>query len=223
MKFGIVGTGMIAKMMLPEFARCDKFEVHAVCSRKEETGRALAEAFSIPKVYTELSDMLADEEIEIVYVATPNHMHYQQAKAALQAGKHVICEKPFTAYLAEAEELIALAKEKHLLLYEAITTAHHPAYQYIKDRLPAIGEIKVAMGVFCQFSSRYPALMEGKIAPVFMPEYKGGALMDINLYNIHFLVGLFGKPEQVHYFPNCHTNGILSHRNGTVSHKAVKP
>ena len=61
MKFGIVGTGMIAKMMLPEFARCDKFEVHAVCSRKEETGRALAEAFSIPKVYTKLEDMLADE------------------------------------------------------------------------------------------------------------------------------------------------------------------
>ena len=208
MKFGIVGTGMIAKMMLPEFARCDKFEAHAVCSRKEETGRALAEAFSIPKVYTEFADMLADPEIEMVYVATPNHMHYQQAKAALEAGKHVVCEKPFTPYLAEAEELIALAKEKGLLLYEAITTAHHPAYQYIKEQLPRIGEVKVAMGVFCQFSSRYPALMEGKVAPVFMPEYKGGALMDINLYNIHFLVGLFGEPEKVQYFPNCHTNGI---------------
>lgn len=208
MKLGVIGTGVITKSMLTEYKRCDQFEIYAICSRKEETGRAMAEAFSIPKVYTNLEDMLADPEVEIVYVATPNIIHFRQAKAALLAGKHVICEKPFTPTLAEAKELVDLAKEKHLLLYEAITTAHHPGYAVIKDLLPKIGEKKIVMASFCQFSSRYPALLKGQVAPVLDPAFKGGALMDINLYNVHFLVGLFGKPEKIHYFPNIHSNGV---------------
>ena len=208
MKLGVIGTGAITKSMLAEYQRCEHFEVNAILSRKEETGRAMAEAFSIPKVYTRLEDMLADPEIELVYVASPNIIHFRQAKAALLAGKHVICEKPFAPTVAEAEELIALAKEKHLLLFEAITTAHHPNYALVKQLLPKIGELKVVMASFCQFSSRYPALLKGQVSPVLDPAYKGGALMDINLYNIHFIVGLFGAPEKVHYFPNIYKNGV---------------
>jgi len=208
MKLGVIGTGAITKSMLAEYQRCNQFEINAICSRKQETGQAMAEAFSIPKVYTDLQDMLADPEIEVVYVATPNIIHFRQAKAALLAGKHVICEKPFTPTVAEAEELIALAKEKHLLLFEAITTAHHPGYGLVKDLLPKLGSLKVVMATFCQFSSRYPALMRGEVSPVLDPAYKGGALMDINLYNIHFVVGLFGKPESVHYYPNIYKNGV---------------
>lgn len=208
MKLGVIGTGAITRSMLAEYQRCDKFEIHAICSRKEETGRAMADAFSIPKVYTDLSEMLADPEIEIVYVATPNGIHFRQAKAALQAGKHVICEKPFTPTVAEAEELIALAKEKHLLLFEAITTAHHPHYSFIKDNLPKLGKLKIVSATFCQFSSRYPALLAGNVSPVLNHAFAGGALMDINLYNIHFIVGLFGSPKNVCYFANRHETGV---------------
>lgn len=208
MKIGVIGTGAITKSMLAEYQRCAQFQVEAIFSRKEETGRAVAETFSIPKVYTQLEDMLADPEIALVYVASPNAIHFRQARAALLAGKHVICEKPFAPTLAEAEELIALAKEKHLLLYEAITTAHHPGYALVKDLLPKLGSLKVVSATFCQFSSRYPALLKGQVSPVLDPAFKGGALMDINLYNIHFVVGLFGKPEKVHYFPNIYKNGV---------------
>ena len=208
MKIGAIGTGAITKSMLAEYQRCAEFEIIAICSRKEETGRAMAEQFSIKKVYTNLDDMLADPEIELVYVASPNAIHFRQAKAALLAGKHVICEKPFAPTVAEAEELIALAKEKHLLLFEAITTAHHPNYALVRQLLPKIGQLKVVVATFCQFSSRYPALLKGQVSPVLDPAYKGGALMDINLYNIHFVVGLFGPPEHVHYFPNMYKNGV---------------
>lgn len=208
MKLGVIGTGAITKSMLSEYQRCDQFEIHAICSRKEETGRAMAEAFSIPKVYTELSAMLADPEIEIVYVATPNSIHFSQAKAALEAGKHVICEKPFTPTVAETMELIALAKKKHVLLYEAITLAHHPHYQYIKENLPRLGKLKLISATFCQFSSRYPALLAGNPSPVLNHAFAGGALMDINLYNIHFIVGLFGAPKSVRYFANRHESGV---------------
>lgn len=208
MKLGVIGTGAITRSMLAEYQRCDQFEIHAICSRKEETGKVMAEAFSIPKVYTDLAEMLADPEIEVVYVATPNSIHFRQAKAALLAGKHVICEKPFTPTVAEAEELTAIAKEKHLLLFEAITTAHHPHYGYIKENLPKLGKLKIVTATFCQFSSRYPALLAGNPSPVLNHAFAGGALMDINLYNIHFVVGLFGAPKNVCYFANRHETGV---------------
>ena len=103
---------------------------------------------------------------------------------------------------------IALAKEKGLFLFEAITTAHHPHYGYIKENLPKLGRLKVVNANFCQFSSRYPALLSGKPTPVLDHAFAGGALMDINLYNIHFVVGLFGAPKSVRYFPNRHETGV---------------
>lgn len=208
MRLGILGTGMIANMMIPEFQRCGEFQCAAVCSRTEESGQALAQKFGISKVYTVLEDMLADPDIDMVYVASPNSIHYRQTKAALLAGKHVICEKPFVPTLAEAEELIALARERRLFLLEAITTAHHPNYALVRRQLPELGPVKLVLATFCQFSSRYPALLAGKVAPAFDPAYCGGALMDINLYNIHFVVGLFGAPDKVHYYPNLHENGV---------------
>lgn len=208
MRIGAIGTGGIAKSMIPEFQRSDVLKCTAIYSRKEETGRAMAGQYGIEKVYTSLDAMLADPDIDMIYVGTPNSVHYRQAKAALLAGKHVLCEKPFVPTLAQAEELIALAKEKHLFLFEAITTAHHPNYPVIRQQLPALGPVKLVSCTFCQFSSRYPALLEGKVSPVLDPNFCGGALMDINLYNIHFVVGLFGAPDKVHYYPNFHTNGV---------------
>ena len=208
MNFCVIGTGAITKSMLPEFKKSPILRCTAVCSRSEESGRSIADAFGLEKVYTSLETMLADPEIELVYVASPNALHYSQTKAALLAGKHVICEKPFTPTLVEARELIALAKERNLFLFEAITTARHPHYEVIRRSIPALGQLKLALGTFCQYSSRYPALLEGKVAPVLDPAFKGGALMDINLYNIHFMVGLFGTPRDVHYYPNIHSNGV---------------
>ena len=203
-----IGTGAITKSMLAEFQRSDVLHVTSIYSRKEETGRAMAAQFGLERVYTDFDAMLADPAIDMVYVASPNSIHYGQTKAALLAGKHVICEKPFAPTVAEADELIALAKEKHLLLFEAITTAHHPHYGFVKENLPKLGKLKMVTAVFCQFSSRYPALLAGKPSPVLDHAFAGGALMDINLYNIHFVVGLFGAPKSVRYFPNCHDTGV---------------
>ena len=203
-----IGTGAITKSMLAEFQRSEVLHVSSVYSRKEETGRAMAEEFGLEKVYTSLDEMLADPAIDMVYVASPNSIHYSQTKAALLAGKHVICEKPFAPTVAETDELIALAKEKHLLLFEAITTAHHPHYSFVRENLPNLGKLKMVAATFCQYSSRYPALLAGKVSPVLNHAFAGGALMDINLYNIHFVVGLFGAPKNVLYFPNCHETGV---------------
>ena len=110
--------------------------------------------------------------------------------------------------MAEADELIALAKEKHLFLFEAITTAHHPNYALVKQYLDDIGSLRIVSCTFCQYSSRYDALLSGQVPPVFDPACCGGALMDLNLYNVHFVVGLFGEPMLVSYHPNLYRNGI---------------
>lgn len=107
MNFCAVGTGSITKWMLSEFARSSVLHCTAICSRSEEKGRAMADAFGIDKVYTSMEEMLQDPSIELVYVASPNSVHYAQTKACQEAGKHVICEKPFTPTPAEAEELVA--------------------------------------------------------------------------------------------------------------------
>ena len=208
MNLCIVGTGNITKTMIPEFKKSHIFTCYSVLSRKAETGHTLAKQFGMDIVYASMEEMVSDPAVDMVYVASPNSLHYAQTKAALLAGKHVLCEKPFAPTEAEAAELIALAKEKKLFLFEAITTAHHPHYAIIKEKLPLLGKIKLATGTFCQFSSRYPALLAGKVSPVLDPAYKGGALMDINLYNIHFMVGLFGAPENIRYRANLHSNGV---------------
>ncbi|MGN0662455.1 MAG: Gfo/Idh/MocA family protein [Faecalibacterium sp.] len=208
MNIGIIGTSAIARTMAQQFARTASLRVQAVCSRSAQTGSAFAQELGIPKVFTRLEEMLADPEVELVYIASPNALHFAQARAALEAGRHVLCEKPFVPTVAEADALIALAQERGLMLFEAITTAHHPNYAFVRENLPALGPVKVVSCTFCQYSSRYPALKAGQTAPVFDPAFAGGALMDINLYNVHFVVGLFGAPQAVHYVPNRWANGI---------------
>lgn len=210
MKIGIIGTSFILADILPQMQRAG-MELGAVCSRREETGRALAAEHGIPAVYTRLDDLLADPALDWIYVCTPNSLHYPQAKAALEAGKNVLCEKPMVPTEAQARELAALAREKGLYLIEAVTTAFHPNYEFIRRQLPRLGDLKGALGWFCQYSSRYQALLDGQNPNVFNPAFAGGALMDLNLYNLHFMVGLWGPPRGVKYLAHTHTNGIDTH------------
>ncbi|HIV96524.1 MAG TPA: Gfo/Idh/MocA family oxidoreductase [Candidatus Agathobaculum stercoravium] len=132
MKIGTIGTGGIVEWVMAEAQRTDGMEWGAVCSRREATGRALADRFGVPRVYTDLDAMLADGELDFIYVASPNSLHYAQARRALLAGKNVICEKPFAPTRAQAEELAALAQEKRLFLFEGITTMFLPNFALIR-------------------------------------------------------------------------------------------
>ena len=207
MKIATIGTSFITEWFLSAAAKIDNAQPIAVYSRNEAKGKALAEQFQIDKVYTDLDSMWNDDEIECVYVASPNSLHYQHARAALKAGKHVICEKPFTSTAEELKELSELAKAKHLFLFEAIVTIHMPNYLSLKEKLSELGDIKMVQCNFSQYSSRYDKFKAGETVNVFDPKFSGGALMDINIYNLHFVMNLFGKPKDVNYYPNI-TKGI---------------
>ena len=114
MRIGTIGSGFIVRYILENIAKTDGISCEAVYSRKLETGQKLANEFHVSKVYTDLDEMCQDDSIDMIYIASPNSLHYGHAKKALQYGKHVICEKPFTPTVEEAKELIDLAKEKHV-------------------------------------------------------------------------------------------------------------
>ncbi|MGT2887713.1 Gfo/Idh/MocA family oxidoreductase [Streptococcus didelphis] len=215
MKLAILGTGMIVKDALPVLSAIEGIDLKAIVStqRSIETAQLLAQKFEIEEASYEYEKVLTNPEIDTVYVATPNHLHYQMAKQALLAGKHVICEKPFTLALADLEELASIAQQKQVFLLEAITNQYLENFTYIKEHLAQLGEIKIVECNYSQYSSRYDDFKQGRIAPAFDVNKGGGALRDLNIYNIHIVVGLFGKPDSVLYLPNIDnkvdTSGIL--------------
>ena len=213
MKLGIIGSGMIVKDFLSFAHELSEIKLEAITARNIENLKELQSKYNIKEIYTDIDLCLQNKEIDTIYVAVPNNLHYTVAKKALEAGKNVICEKPFTLKYDEAVELFEITEAKGLILIEAITNQYQKNYLDIKDNIDNIGEIRLVECNFSQLSSRYEAFKNGVIAPVFDKSKGGGVLGDLNIYNIHFVVGLFGKPNKVHYSPNIvndvDTSGIL--------------
>ena len=213
-KLGTIGSGVIVHSILDNVQRTDGITLEAVYSRSEEKAAALAKEYGCQKTYTDMDAFLADESINLVYIATPNLLHFPQAKKALLAGKNVLLEKPFTTTYAHAQELASLAREKGLLLVEAAPTSFLPNFAILKNELPKIGNIKLVMSNYSQYSSRYNAVLRGEVPPVFDPAFGGGCLMDINFYNVLLNVLLFGAPKSATYHANrpaglSDTSGIM--------------
>ena len=215
MKLGIVGRGMIVRDLLSFIHNIQEIEIVHISGtkRSEETVKDMCQKHHIQRWSSDYEELLNDENVEVIYVAVPNHIHYEYAKRALEANKHVILEKPFTTTYEESLELKQLAIDKHLFLWEAITNQYLPNYELMKDLIKQIGDIKIINCNYSQYSSRYDAFKEGIILPAFDVTKAGGALMDLNIYNIHFMAGIFGKPQNIEYYPNIKhnidTSGIL--------------
>ncbi len=210
MKIGVVGNGMIVGMFLHDVALVEHAEVVSLCVRPKslEKGQKIAEEHQIPLVETDYDKFLNNPEIETVYVGIANLVHYEYAKKALEAGKHVILEKPFTVNSAEAKELAAIAKEKQLFLWEAFIIPYLPSYSVVKDAVSKVGNVKLVQSNYSKISSRYAQYLSGVILPAFDLSLAGGALYDLNIYNLHFTISLFGKPKAAHYYATKGYNGV---------------
>ena len=208
MRVGVIGTGKIAYMICPHLREWG-IEVGAICStpRSSAKARELAGECGLDPntsntLFTDQSQMLAQADVDTVYVALPNHLHYAATRQALESGKNVICEKPLTSNDREAQELSRLARQRGLYLWEAISTLYMPNYLQIRDWLPRIGQVRVVAVNYSQYSSRYDAFRSGQVLPAFDPAKSGGALMDLGIYCLHFVVGLFGEPRSCTYAAN---------------------
>lgn len=187
MKMAILGAGGIAVKMSDTIAGMENVEAYAVASRDLEKARAFADAHGFTRAYGTYEEMLADEAIDLVYVATPHSHHYKHVKMCLEAGKNVLCEKSFTVNAAQARELFAIAEEKKLLLTEAIWTRYMPSRKMIDDIIEsgAIGEVTSLTANLGYEISEVERIRNPKLA--------GGALLDLGVYVINFARMVMGE------------------------------
>ena len=215
MKVGIIGSGLIVSEFMEGAAEAADFEVVAICGRSEsaEKVNALAKQYGIEKVYFDRAEFLRSGEIDSVYIALPNNLHFEASKQSLEAGKHVITEKPFTATYEEAAELFAIAERRGVFIFEAIATLYMPNFQKAREAVSSLGDIKIVNINYSQYSRRYERFKAGELPAVFNPAMAGGALMDLGVYNLHFVISLFGLPEEAEYKENIErgidTSGVM--------------
>lgn len=210
MKLGLLGAGFIVQDALEALEKIPEIEPSAIYVRPNSRDKAedLAKKYSIGKIYTDIDEILADESLDFIYVGLPNGLHFDFTKKSLLAGKNVILEKPSTTRVAEIEELAKIAEEKNLYLFEAVTLLHSPNFHAMKREIESIGKLKIVQCNYSQYSRRYDSYREGTVLPSFDPKNFGGALYDINIYNLNLVVGLFGAPRDFKYFPNVGFNGV---------------
>lgn len=215
MKLLIAGAGFIVSDFLPITKDLPKTDIVGITGTPNDLDqmKEYQNKYHIEECFTDYDQALKETAADTAYVAVPNFLHYAFTKKALEAGKNVICEKPFTVKYDEFRKLKNLAEEKKLILVEAITNQYLTNYKVLKDHLSDLGQIKIVSMNYSQYSHRYDAFKQGKILPVFDPKKGGGALMDLNIYNIHLLAALFGLPDKVQYYANMQkgvdTSGIL--------------
>lgn len=186
MKIGILGAGGIARVMAETVNGMEEAQCYAVAARDLGRAQKFAEEFGVEKAYGSYEEMLQDPQVELVYIATPHSHHYEHVKLCLEHGKHVLCEKAFTANAAQAEEILKMAEEKGILLTEAIWTRYMPMRKTI-DEVVASGII----GKITSLSANLGYVIEQN-ERIHAPELAGGALLDLTVYPLNFASMVFG-------------------------------
>ncbi len=192
-RWGVLGTGKIAKTFARDLQLIDEGDVVAVGSRRQETADAFGDELGVPRRYDSYDDLVADPGVDAIYVATPHPMHLENASLALNHGKAVLVEKAFTMNAAQARELVALARSKGLFMMEAMWTRFLPHVVALRD-IVARGEL----GDLVTFEADH-----GKwFAPdpgfrLFAPELGGSAMLDLGVYVVSFASMLLGTPSRI--------------------------
>ena len=191
-RWGVIGTGGIAALQVQELQAAG-MNVVAVGSRSQETADRFGDRFAIARRHADYEALVTDADVDIVYVATPHPMHAANALRAIEAGKHVLVEKPFTINATEAAQVIDAAAERGVMVMEAMWTRFLPGIQRIMElvRSGAIGTPRVLIADHNQYIPRERA------ARLYEPELGGGALLDLGIYPVSFAGHLFGPPATI--------------------------
>ena len=197
LKLGVIGTGTISHHFIEAAHTNGEYQLVAVYSRKLETAATFASRYENIQLFNQLKDFFKTS-FDVVYIASPNSLHFAQAKAALTAGKHIILEKPAATQTQEWLDLIQTANKNHCFIFEAARNYHEKAFTTIKNFL-ADKQILGADFNYAKYSSKMPDLLAGLRPNVFSDRFAGGALMDLGIYPIYAAVRLFGKALDTSY------------------------
>lgn len=194
LKWGILGPGKIAKNFAADLLLLkDKHVIQAVGSRSIERAKEFSAQFGVPSAYGSYESLLSDKEIDIIYIATPHHNHEEWAIKALNAGKHVLCEKPMGVNTLQTKRMIECAKENNRFLMEALWSRFNPTIKHAFELVNSgrIGEVKYIQADFA-FSATFDPNSR-----LFNPELAGGATLDIGIYPIFLSYLFLGLPKEI--------------------------
>ncbi|MGX7109208.1 Gfo/Idh/MocA family protein [Facklamia miroungae] len=209
LNYATIGSSWITEQMINAAQLTQRYHLKAVYSRYIDTAKQFAQKFEADYYTNELNNILFDPDIDLIYIASPNSLHFQQAIQAVKAKKHVIVEKPMVSSSAQWHELYSQADEVGVYVFEAAMHYHSRNYSRLRPliqhkmndlELPFFGA-NFNMG---QYSSRYETYLESKekgwqVPNVFNADFHGGSLMDLGVYPLYIALDLFGLPESVHY------------------------
>lgn len=197
MRWGIVGRNFIVDRFIEAGKIIEDFEITALYSRNLETGKEFAQKHGIENIFTDLEKMRDSGIIDGVYIASPNYIHWEQSLKFLEKGIPVLCEKPLASNAKEVTSLLEAANLNNTFILEAMRIPFNPKYEKIKEALKRIAPVRGVFANFCQYSSRYDSYKDGVVMNAFKRELSNGSLMDIGVYGVAFIYGLFGKPEAI--------------------------
>jgi predicted dehydrogenase len=195
--FAVIGTNWITEKFVNATLENNEMKLTAVYSRKLSSAKAFANKFDVQLCFDDLTALSESEDIDAVYIASPNCYHFEQSLLMLNSAKHVICEKPLSSNFQQVEILYQAALSNKVILFEAYMTVHLPNFVQIQNNLTKLGKLRKAHINYCQYSSRYQKYLDGENPNTFNPNFSNGSIMDIGYYCIAFCVALFGKPKVI--------------------------
>lgn len=193
MNIATIGTSMITERFIDAVNQTPALTLAAAFSRTEERGRAMG----APRVHTDFAALLADESIDVVYVASPNSLHFDQVMQLLAHKKHVICEKPMFSTSREVKEAFDQAERHGVYLFEAFRNLFGPNHDRLKEAVKNIGPVRHSFFQYMKYSSRYDQVLAGEEPNIFSPAFSGGSLVDLGVYPISLAVSLYGEPVRI--------------------------
>jgi predicted dehydrogenase len=192
-RWGILATGNIANQFAMGLEFCENSELVAVASRNPDRGQAFARQHGVPIVYQSYEELASSDEVDVIYIATPHHLHHPNAKMCLGHGKHVLCEKPLTLNATLSRELIELAKLKECFLMEALWTRFIPTVQHALEMVQS-GKLGALRHMTADFGFKVKRDPQHRL---FNPEYGGGSLLDVGIYPLALAYFFLGKPNAI--------------------------
>ncbi|MED5803920.1 Gfo/Idh/MocA family oxidoreductase [Gordonia sp. Z-3] len=196
-RIATVGTSTITRNFLDAAASVDEVAVTTVYSRDPRRAAKFAADTGVTHWTDDLDGLLADAEIDAVYLASPNGAHAEQARRVVDAGKHVLVEKPAVPTVAEFDTLLEAAAARKVVVLEAMRNVHDPALRHVAALMATVGPVRRASLSYCQRSARYDKVLAGEHVNIFDPALAGGALLDLGVYTIAAMVEFFGEPNRV--------------------------
>ncbi|HEY7087781.1 MAG TPA: Gfo/Idh/MocA family oxidoreductase [Tepidisphaeraceae bacterium] len=213
LRWGIMGTGNIARQFTAGLASSRRTRVVAAGSRTQASAAAFAQQFGLSSAHSSYDALLADRQVDAVYLSLPNSMHHEWTLKSLRAGKHVLCEKPFATNVAQSQEMFDVAQKMGLVLVEAFMYRSHPQTQSVLDTIRggAIGEVKLIKTSFCYRTSKIDQNIR------FRADLHGGAMMDIGCYCLSFARLIAGaEPDRIVAVGRMHPSGVDEAASGSL-------